>query len=306
MKRLLKIIGYFFLAFILLIIFIFIKGALTPMTPKDYTETVPTGGRTEEKYLKTGVHEVACFKESTDDFLKDYRIYYPTDLTDNDKKYPAVIFVNGSGVPASKYQALFEHLASWGFIVVGNEDENSWAGMSSEKSLDFLLRLADSDNSIFYNKVDVDNIGISGHSQGGVGVFNAITDRPNSSVYKAAVSLSPANEELASNLKWPYDLTKISIPILMIAGTEGEFETEVVIPGEKLIAMFDKISSDKIMMRKKGCEHGEMLYSADGYVTAWFMWQLKGDMEAKAAFVGIAPEILNNNLYQDVRISISD
>lgn len=174
------------------------------------------------------------------------------------------------------------------------------------KIIDFLLELADRETGIFYNKVDVNNIGISGHSQGGVGVFNAITERQNSELYKAAVSLSPTNEELAFNLKWSYDLTKIAIPILMIAGTEGEFETEIVIPGKKLIEMFEKISADKIMMRKKGCEHGEMLYSADGYVTAWFMWQLKGDPEAKAAFVGNSPEIQNNNLYQDVRISFSD
>ena len=29
-----------------------------------------------------------------------------------------------------------------------------------------------------------------------------------------------------------------------------------------------------------------MLYSADGYVTAWFMWQLKSDQNAAKAFVG--------------------
>lgn len=45
------------------------------------------------------------------------------------------------------------------------------------------------------------------------------------------------------------------------------------------------------MARKKGCEHGQMLYSADGYVTAWFMWQLKSDQNAAKAFVGSDAEI---------------
>ena len=39
-------------------------------------------------------------------------------------------------------------------------------------------------------------------------------------------------------------------------------------------------------MRRIGAEHGQMLYIADGYVTAWFMWQLQGDEEASKAFIG--------------------
>lgn len=70
----------------------------------------------------------------------------------------------------------------------------------------------------------------------------------------------------------------------MLAGTEGDFETQAVIPIEKMLAMYNKISSSKVMMRRIGAEHGQMLYFADGYVTAWFMWQLQGDEEAAKAF----------------------
>lgn len=47
-----------------------------------------------------------------------------------------------------------------------------------------------------------------------------------------------------------------------------------------------------------------MLYSADGYVTAWFMWQLQGDEEASKAFVGSDAEIVKNRLYQNVNKNI--
>lgn len=57
------------------------------------------------------------------------------------------------------------------------------------------------------------------------------------------------------------------------------------------------------MARKKGCEQGQMLYSADGYVTAWFMWQLKSVQNAAKAFVGSDAEIKSNKLYQDVNIN---
>ncbi len=45
-----------------------------------------------------------------------------------------------------------------------------------------------------------------------------------------------------------------------------------------------------------------MLCNADGYVTAWFMWQLQGDEYAAEAFTGDAAEIMQNSLYQDQRI----
>ena len=49
-----------------------------------------------------------------------------------------------------------------------------------------------------------------------------------------------------------------------------------------------------------------MLYSANGYVTAWFMWHLQGDEEASKAFVRDNAEILGNKLYQDQRILINN
>lgn len=91
----------------------------------------------------------------------------------------------------------------------------------------------------------------------------------------------------------------------MIAGTTGEFETEAVIPLEKMIEMYNKILSSKAMLRKVGVEHGQMLYSADGYVTVWLMWQLQGDKEAAKAFIGDQSELLINKIYQDQQISLN-
>ena len=103
----------------------------------------------------------------------------------------------------------------------------------------------------YEQKLDFDNVGAVGHSQGGAGVFNAISVQDNSAVYKTAVSLSPTNEELADNLGWHYDVTKIHIPIIIFAGTEGDFEMKTVIPTEKLPEIYDKINDPKVMARKK-------------------------------------------------------
>ena len=60
------------------------------------------------------------------------------------------------------------------------------------------------------------------------------------------------------------------------------------------------------MARRKDIGHGEMLYYGDGYVTAWFMWLLQGDEEAKSAFAGEHPEFMANQMYQDQRRSLPD
>lgn len=302
----LKVFGIILLVLIGLIAFILIKAHFTPMVPENYTETVPTGGEIEAKYLKNGKFEVSYFEEKTDEVFKKYEVYYPTELETSNKVYPVVVFANGTGVVGSKYKALFEHLASWGFVVIGNEDSESWSGKSSDMALAYILKENENPNSKFYHKIDLENIGISGHSQGGVAVFNAITEQEHCARYKTAISISPTNEEQAISVKWHYDLTKINIPIFIVAGTKGDFETKMVLPYEKMVSMYEKINPPKARMRRIGCEHGEMLYSADGYVTAWFMWQLQGDSEAAKAFIGDKPEILENELYQDQKIDLNN
>ena len=74
------------------------------------------------------------------------------------------VFANGAGVRYQKYGATFEHLASWGFVVIGNDDANSASAKSSSITLDYILSLNSNEESIFFNKLDTANVGISGHS----------------------------------------------------------------------------------------------------------------------------------------------
>ena len=116
-------------------------------------------------------------------------------MTDSSNKYPVLVVLNGTGVKASKYKTQFEHFASWGFVVIGTEEEEAWDGEAADSSLAFLIQQNEDKESLFYQKLDLDNVGAVGHSQGGAGVFNAITEHEHSSVYKTAVSLSPTHEE---------------------------------------------------------------------------------------------------------------
>lgn len=54
--------------------------------------------------------------------------------------------------------------------------------------------------------------------------------------------------------------------------------------------------------RLKGVQHWNMLTEADPYVTARFMYLLKGDKRAGSIFTGTTPEIQRNRRWQDVAL----
>lgn len=307
MKNVLKSMGMLIILIIVIGSAILIVLWKRPAAPEDYQQTTQTGGAIETKYMANGPYEVA-FREDAVllDFGK-FLVYYPSELETGMEKYPVIVICNGSGTPLSKYPAVAKHLASWGFVVVGTEEKNAWNAFGAEMCLRYLERWNENEkieetDSPFYQKIDFQRVGIVGHSQGGVGVINAITDTRHKDVYRAAVSLSPTNRELAHDLFWDYDPSLIDIPILLISGAGGG--DDWVVTGEQLQSIYDDAGSEKIMMRRKETNHNEVLYAANGYVTAWFAWQLLGDNEAGKAFVGEDAEILHNSLYQDQQVSM--
>ena len=296
----LKIAGIVLLVLILLIAGFLFWLSRRPFVPNDYTETVETGGALEAKYLAMGPYEVKQVKAEAPEDWKEFVAYYPAQLEDSGDQWPAVVFVNGTGVYAAKYPALFRHLASWGFIVLGNEDPGTFSGDSTDATLAWLLEQNGDPDSVFYQKVDTAHMGLSGHSQGGVGVFNAISEQPNGGLYTCAVSLSPTQEDLAAALNIPYDPFKTVIPTLVLAGTSND-----VITPEGMEKLYGKLGGPKAMALRTDTDHGSMLYSGDGYVTAWLMYWLRGDEEAGKAFWGEAPELAGNPNWRGVQISRS-
>ena len=307
MKKAFMIIGLVFLAVIVIGSIILKILGNRPAAPADYQKTVQTGGDIEKKYMANGPYEVSTYENAVLQEFGKFIVYYPSELETSPKKYPVIVMCNGSGTPMSRYPAVPKHMASWGFIVIGTEENYSWNAFGADMCLRYLERWNDNEKNedtenVFYQKIDFDNVGVVGHSQGGVGVINAVTDTAHKNVYKAAVSLSPTNKELAHNLFWDYDASLINIPIMLISGEGGG--DDWVVTGEQLQAIYDDIRSAKLMARRLNTIHNEVLYTANGYVTAWFMWHLQEDEYAAGAFIGENPEIMNNSLYQDQKQSL--
>lgn len=313
MKKALKIIlstiGIVVAVIIAVIVLFFVWASKQPAVKDGYFDSVQTKAELESKYKIKGNYDVS-FAEYENNTYKKIEVWYPSELKNTINKYPLVIMANGTGVPATKYKPIFDHLASWGFIVVGNEDDSSWSGKSSAESLDFILLQNEKSDSVFYQKIDTENIGIAGHSQGGVGTINAVTNQTNGNKYKAMFTASATHTDLATGLKWSYDVSKIRIPYFMVAGTKSAdagdnikgSDRAGIAPLFSLQENYADIADDisKVMARRKNADHSEMLATADAYMTAWFMYWLKDDLTAKTVFFGDNAEILNNDNWQDI------
>ena len=268
--------------------------------PEGYQQRYNYPAPLENKYSADGPYQVDMYEqEDSDQRIKCLQVYFPACMKTEKRVWPLVIIANGTGTPASKYKAIFRHLASWGFIVVGNEDEWTWDGKSISKSLDMMLKANATPSNQFYQKVDTANIGLTGHSQGGMCVYTAASIYENSHLYKALCAQSGTATMLVDSLGADF-LKDIKAPMLLMGGC-GDFDAKALCKLDELIKSYEGIGSEhRIMGRIKGTDHGDMLPRGDAYMTAWMRYWLCRDTEAEKCFVGHEAEILNNESWQDV------
>lgn len=304
MKKRQKIIVFITLLLIILLIFIVIIKTRAITINKKQIEKL-SAKRLENKYEQAGEYDVGYIEyESNEKKINKYSIWYPKKLETDNEKYAAIIISNGTGAVAETHKDVFLHLASWGFIVIGNDDKNSWTGESSSLTLEYIVKLNNNENSIFFNKIDVNKIGISGHSQGGVGAINAITNYSNSTYIKSIYTASCACIEISIPLGWNYDVSLINIPYFMVAGT-GDIDAGLIAPLDTLEKSYKELNNNKliVMARRKDVDHREVLKASRGYMVAWFLLTLDGNNEAMQVFYGSNSELIKNSEnWQDVNI----
>ncbi len=305
MKRILKIIGIILLILVLLLAVLLFILSRKQAAPEQYWEDIETEAYCESRYDQKGPYTVSykeydAPKDERDSGSNHFVVWAP----EEEGSYPLVIMVNGTGVPCNKYKAVFEHFASWGYVVAGNDYGTNWDGKHASETLDFALGTAE-----IAAMVDTEKIAVGGHSQGGMGTFNAITEYENGALYQAAFSISPTNDELAAGLEWEFQpdegenyafrLEEITIPVLLTAGT-GNFDSETVSPLDKMQEEYSQLQGDKVLFRRADqVDHGAMLYEANGYILAWLEYYLKDAEENRTIFFGSEPELSENERYQD-------
>ena len=245
------------------------------------------------KYHENGPYQVTVHS------IDDIHVFVPDSA--HNAPWPTVVMVNGTGLKALHYRPVFEHLASWGFIVIGNDDSNAWNGRSALVSLDKALFQNSMVSSPLYQRIDLDRIGVVGHSQGAMGAINAATEDDR---FKVLYAASCPQKSLAKKLGWSYSMKTISIPTMLVAGTE--WIDRHISPLDSLLLLAEELPDTTPMLlgRLKGVEHRYVLHEGDAYMTAWLRHFLTNEADAAAALTCDNPEILNNPRWQDVIIHI--
>ena len=247
----------------------------------------------EQKYHENGPYQVTVHS------IDGIHVFLPD--TVHKAPLPTLVMVNGTGLKALHYRPVFEHLASWGFVVIGNDDSNAWNGRSALVSLDKAIFQNSIVSSPLYQRIDLDRIGVVGHSQGAMGAINAATEDDR---FKVLYAASCPQKSLAKKLGWSYSMKTISIPTMLVAGTE--WIDRHISPLDSLLLLAEELPNTTPMLlgRLKGVEHRYVLHEGDAYMTAWLRHFLANDADAAAALASDNPEILNNPRWQNVNIHI--
>ena len=318
MKKVMKIIGIVLLCIVALVVVLIvvnmIKTAINNKRvwiPDNYYTAFESDSALEKKYAGLGEYEVKEHEfDSENKSIDKIRVWYPNEA--EDRQYPVIVIVNASNTAALNLKPAYARLASWGFVVVGNDDRQTGTGETASETLDYVLNLNKDENSELFGKIDEKHIGCVGYSQGGAGAINAVTKFENSDKFTALFTGSASYALLSKNMGWGYDVSKINIPYFMTAGTGNTDDNGGSIHDDKnlagiaplasLVENYDGITAEvfKLRARVTGAEHQDMLHLTDGYMTAWMLYHLQGDIEAASVFVGENADILTNNGWQDV------
>ncbi|MFE1369940.1 alpha/beta hydrolase family protein [Streptomyces anulatus] len=199
-------------------------------------------------------------------------LYYPRDIADSDRRHPVIVWGNGTGGVPLVYRDLMLHWASQGFVVAAANTPMSNLGISMRASIDMLTGRNADRGSIFFDRVDLERIGASGHSQGGAAAI--------------VVGSDPRIDTILPIQPGPLaNINAVRVPALLLAGQRDS----IVFPA--LVKAFYNAADHipALYGEVRGADHFTVVGDPGPFAaptTAWFRAQLMGDRTAGAQFFG--------------------
>jgi predicted dienelactone hydrolase len=215
-------------------------------------------------------------------------LYYPRDIASSTRRHPVIVWGNGTGGAPLVYRELLLHWASHGFIVSAANTPLSNPGISMRAGIDGLTRDNANPGSIFYRRVDLEHIGASGHSQGGAAAIVVGADR------RIDVILPIQPGPLA-------DIDSVRVPAFLMAGQDDS----IVWPALVRAFYDDADHIPAIYGEVRDADHFTVVGDPGPFAaptTAWFRFQLMGDLAARPEFYGPSCGICTDtSTWSDVR-----
>jgi dienelactone hydrolase len=235
----------------------------------------------------------------------------PAQLSDRDDEYPMVVVVHGNSGSLLSYQGynyLLEHLARNGMIAASIHVYPGARGVSRARALFRHLEIL---QAKFGDRIDMEKLGIMGHSRGGEAVVIASklnVDEGLEYHFRAIVSLAPTDQYGPYSLAGPY-----AVPYLVVyGGLDGDVAGTW--PKSTGFSLYDRADPVKSMIFAERACHDRFntqwddndfyfglmtpadqaaVISADahekivkGYMNGFFRWRLLDDDDMPDFFTG--------------------
>ncbi|MCX4775563.1 alpha/beta hydrolase family protein [Streptomyces sp. NBC_01264] len=215
-------------------------------------------------------------------------LYYPRDIATSGRRHPVIVWGNGTFAFPVVYRDLLLHWASQGFIVAAANTPQSNLGVSMRAGIDLLtLRNADP-GSAFHDRVDLEHVGASGHSQGGAAAIVGGAD--------------PRIDTILPIQPGPLaDIDHVRVPALLLAGQKDS----IVFPFLVKAFYDDADHIPAVYGELRGADHFTVVGDPGPFAaptTAWFKAHLMGDQAARAQYFGAGCGICTDSgTWSDVR-----
>ena len=214
---------------------------------------------------------------------------YPKQLSST-QKHGVVVWGPGGGTEPGAYEGMIRRLASHGFVVIALKESPGDASQAI-KALDWMDKQNKDQNSPLYNKLDMNTVGCSGHSMGGLESEQAvIKDKRvltaflnNSGDWNGAGANKVATDRTIAilfgevgmekdNAKNDYNNSGVKAPACLIEMTGGPRNGE------------------------GGYGHGSGSWDGMAATVAWMRWHLGGETNRKADFVGSTGKYIDGSI----------
>ncbi|WP_245573995.1 chlorophyllase/cutinase-like alpha/beta fold protein [Amycolatopsis nigrescens] len=202
----------------------------------------------------------------------EHTIYRPSELG-GCGRHPVLVWGNGTGASVSVYEPMLRHFASHGFIVAAANTAWSGSGTEMRAGIDYLTQQNGSAGSVFHDKVDLEHVGATGHSQGGGGAVASGADPRVDTVVPIEPGPQGSVEALHGPVFWlAGQLDLVVLPNLLVY---PRYQQSTQVP-----AVFGELA---------GASHFTPVGDGGGFrgpITAWFRFHLMGDELARGEFFG--------------------
>lgn len=203
-----------------------------------------------------------------------YDIFRPAMLGQDGRKSPIVSWANGTMYNVESYKLMLDHWASYGFVVIAAQTQQTAGGATHKAAIDWLIAQAADSATPFFGVLDTTKIAASGHSQGGGATIAAGANAPGPVPLTTTLPLMPY-------LGFEKDLTIIGHQTVAMGNIVATNDTTAPGVADQI---YQGINTELAQAAFIGVHTDAMNPAMYGPTLAWLRFRLMGDAEAGKIF----------------------